>query len=70
MSTKTIDSAFEFAPAKAPKTQQDGAWATLITGLKAIREGIVLASEYKALTDRGVASDVAARKVFERIGRD
>lgn len=67
MSIKTFDSALDFTPARS-KAARRGFGSTLWQTLAAIREGINLASEYKALTNRGVASDVAARKVFEKIG--
>lgn len=67
MSIKTFDSALDFTPAHA-KPARTGIVPTILKTLDAIREGITLAGEYKDLTNRGVASDVAARKVFEKIG--
>ncbi len=65
MSIKTFDSALDFVPEKkAPST----AWKSIVSGFDAIREGIALAGEYKELTNRGMASEAAARKVFEKIG--
>ena len=73
MSTKTFDAkafdgGLDFVP--APKQRTGSIWNTLALSLAAIREGIELAGEYKELTNRGMASDAAARKVFERIGKD
>ena len=66
MSIKTFDSALDFMPAKPAR---GGIWAAISKSFQAIREGIALAGEYKELTNRGMASDVAARKVFDKIGR-
>ena len=70
MSIKTFDSALDFVPAAKPRT--GGAALGLLKAIgdtfSAIREGIDLAGEYKDLTNRGMASDIAARKVFEKIG--
>lgn len=66
MSIKTFDSALDFTPAQT-KPARRGFFSALLQSFAAIREGIALAGEYKALTNRGVASDVAARKVFEKI---
>lgn len=68
MSIKTFDSALDFTPAHT-KTARPGFFATVLKTLAAVREGITLAGEYKELTNRGVASDVAARKVFSKIGK-
>ncbi len=68
MSIKTFDSALDFIPAAKPRTS--GVLGAIATTFSAIREGIDLAGEYKDLTNRGMASDVAARKVFEKIGRN
>lgn len=67
MSAKTFDSALDFVPEK--KARSGGVLSAILGGLSAIREGIEVAGEYKALTNRGVASDVAARMVFEKIGK-
>ena len=67
MSIKTFDSALDFMPAK--RVRPSGFWAVMADSFSAIREGIEIAGEYKALTSRGVASDVAARKVFDKIGK-
>jgi hypothetical protein len=64
---KTFDSALDFVPAKPARS---GGVLKMVGGVfAAIREGIDLAGEYKELTNRGMASDVAARKVFEKIGQ-
>ncbi len=66
MSIKTFDGALDFLPASKPRS---GGFLRLIgETFLAIREGIDLAGEYKELTNRGMASDVAARKVFDKIG--
>lgn len=66
MSIKTFDSALDFLPARKPRT--GGVLRMIGETFLAIREGIDLAGEYKELTNRGMASDVAARKVFDKIG--
>ena len=67
MMTKAFDSALDLVPeAKAGK---GGLWSKLLASLASISEGIRLASDYKALTGRGIAPDVAVRKVFETIRR-
>jgi hypothetical protein len=66
---KSFDSALDFNPATKPERTQS-AWSSIVIGFDAIREGIRLAGEYKALTNRGVASEVAARRVFNKIDRD
>ena len=66
MSIKTFDSALDFVPAAKPRA--GGVIKAIGDTLSAIREGIDLAGEYKELTNRGVASDIAARKVFQMIG--
>ena len=66
MSIKTFDSALDFTPAKPAR---GGVWTAISKSISAIREGIALAGEYKDLTNRGMASDAAARKVFDKIGR-
>ena len=66
MSIKTFDSALDFTPVKPAR---GGMWAAIASSFAAVREGIVLAGEYKALTNRGMASDAAARKVFDKIGK-
>lgn len=67
MSVKTFDSALDFVPARKPS--QRGFLATIVEAFKAVREGIDAAGEYNELTSRGVASDVAARRVFDKIGK-
>lgn len=67
MTVKTFDAALDFVP--AAKARTTGFWAVLSQSFSAIREGIAVAGEYKELTGRGMAADVAARKVFEKIGR-
>lgn len=67
MTTKTFDSALDFVPAKSAPAK--GVLAVISESFAAIREGIAIAGEYKELTNRGVPSDVAARKVFEHIGK-
>lgn len=67
MSSHSISSALPLGPVKRPRT--GGFWAGIASTFLSIREGVELASEYKDLTDRGMASDVAARKVFDKIGR-
>ena len=67
MSIKTFDSALAFDSDRKART--GGVLRAILNGLAAIREGIVLAGEYKMLTNRGMSSDAAARKVFEKIGR-
>lgn len=66
MSIKTFDSALDFTPAKPARSS---AWGVIASSFAAIREGIELAGEYKELTNRGMASDAAARKVFDKIGK-
>jgi hypothetical protein len=66
MSIKTFDSALDFVP--EPKVRTTGAWASIVAGFEAISEGISIAAEYKELTNRGMNSEAAARKVFEKIG--
>jgi hypothetical protein len=70
MSIKTFDSALDFIPAAKPRTAgvAGGVFKAISDTFSAIREGINLAGEYKELTNRGMASDAAARKVFEKIG--
>ncbi len=67
MSVKTFDSALDFVPANT-QTQR-GILSTIVEAFKAIREGIDAAGEYNELTSRGIASDVAARRVFDKIGK-
>jgi hypothetical protein len=67
MSTKTLDTPITFASAK--ESPVGGFVKGVVDTLTSIREGIDLAAEYRTLTARGVAPDVAARKVFERIGK-
>ncbi len=69
MSVKTFDSALDFVPAASSKPAQRGVFAAVVEALKAVREGIDAAGEYHELTARGVASDVAARRVFDKIGK-
>lgn len=66
MSIKTFDGALDFLPASKPRS--GGILRMIGETFLAIREGIDLAGEYKELTNRGMASDVAARKVFDKIG--
>lgn len=66
MNIKSFDSALDFVPATVAK---DSFWSKLTSSLGAISEGIQLANDYKTLTARGVAPDVAVRKVFEQIKR-
>ena len=68
MTIKTFDSALDFVP--EAKVRHSGVWHAISASFSAIREGIALAGEYKALTNRGMASDAAARKVFEKIGHN
>jgi hypothetical protein len=67
MNVKAFDSALDFVPEKAARPQ--GAFHAAAQWFNSIREGIVLAGEYKELTARGMPSDQAARKVFEKIGK-
>ena len=67
MAIQTVNGHFPADSAKGA-AHHDGFWTTLVNGFRAISEGITLAGEYKELTNRGVPSDVAARKVFEKIG--
>ncbi len=67
MNVKTFDSALDFVP--ATKQSHRGVLFAIVEAFKAIREGIDAAGEYHELTSRGVASDVAARRVFEKIGK-
>lgn len=69
MSTKTYDSALDFMPERK-RVAQGGFLRGILAGLAAIREGIDCAGEYKELTNRGMPSDAAARKVFDKIGRN
>jgi hypothetical protein len=65
MSIKALEPSVDFASAK--KTSAGSFWKGVLYTLASVREGIDLAAEYKTLTTRGMAPDVAARKVFERI---
>jgi hypothetical protein len=66
MSIKALETSADFASAK--EAPSGGSfWKGLLYTLVSVREGIDLAAEYKTLTTRGMAPDVAARKVFERI---
>ena len=65
MNVKPFDSALDFLPA----SKTSGLWSKLVASLSAINEGIRLAHDYKALTGRGVAPDVAVRQVFDTIRR-
>lgn len=67
MNVKAFDSALDFVPAKAVRSH--GVVHAVVQWFSSIREGIVLAGEYKELTARGMPSDEAARKVFEKIGK-
>lgn len=67
MNVKAFDSALDFVPGKAARP--NGFISAVLEWLNSIREGIVLAGEYKELTARGMPSDQAARKVFEKIGK-
>lgn len=67
MNVKAFDSALDFVPAKSARDATG--FAAVGEWFKSIREGIVLAGEYKELTARGMPSDQAARKVFEKIGK-
>jgi hypothetical protein len=67
MNVKAFDSALGFVPEKA--TRPHGFFQAASQWFNSIREGIVLAGEYKELTARGMPSDQAARKVFEKIGK-
>ena len=67
MSTKAFDSALDFVPAAKPG--KGGLWSKLVSSLESIREGIRLAGDYKTLTSRGVAPDIAVRQLFETIRR-
>ncbi len=69
MSIKTFDSALDFVPEATKPVRSSGILAGIVNGFSAIREGIDLAGEYKELTNRGMASDEAARKVFDKIGK-
>ncbi len=66
MNVKTFDSALDFVPA-AMGPRSLSTWGSILLSFGAIREGITLAGEYKDLTNRGMASDAAARKVFDKI---
>lgn len=66
MNIKTFDSVIDFMPA-ARRPRRMSVWGSIVMSFGAIREGITLAGEYKDLTNRGMASDAAARKVFEKI---
>ena len=65
MSVKAFDSALDFVPAKLANPNRV---TTIGDWFSSIREGIALAAEYKELTGRGMRSEAAARKVFEKIG--
>ncbi len=60
MSTKTIDSTIAFSDAGR------GVVGYLIAFWESITSGIAAHNEYSALTARGVASHVAAEKVFNK----
>ena len=66
MSINTVNTSVDLAPAK--ESSAGSFWKGVLYTLSSVREGIDLAAEYRALTARGMAPDVAARKVFERIG--
>lgn len=67
MNVKAFDSALDFVPEKAGR--REGSLLSIFDWFSSIREGIVLAGEYQELTARGMPSDQAARKVFEKIGK-
>lgn len=67
MSIKTFDSALDFVPATKPAN--GGVLKSILSVFGAIREGIDLAGQYKDLTNRGMASDEAARQVFNQINK-
>lgn len=66
MNVKAFDSALDFVP-NSGKNRTGSVWSWIVSSLTSISEGIRLASDYKTLTARGVAPDVAVRKVFEQI---
>ena len=67
MNLKAFDSALDFVPETA--VSRKGILDHVLVPFAAISEGIKLASDYKALTMRGVSPDVAVRRVFEQIKR-
>ncbi len=69
MTAKTYDSALDYIPERK-QTQSRGILRGILASLTAIRQGIDCAGEYQELTNRGMPSDVAARKVFDKIGRE
>ena len=69
MTVKTFDSALDFVPNQKKAERTGSPWSAIVIGFDAIREGIQLAGEYHELTNRGMASDAAARKVFNKIGK-
>ena len=68
MNVKAFDSALDFVPANE-SSGKNGIWGMIVASFDAISEGIRLASDYKTLTARGVAPDIAVRAVFEQIKR-
>jgi hypothetical protein len=66
MSTTTsYDDARDFMPkAESAQARRPSLLASLKTVLQAMSEGLSAAQRYRELTGRGVAPDVAARRVF------
>jgi hypothetical protein len=68
MSIKALETSADFAPAKEA-SEGTSFWKGLLYTLVSVREGIDLAAEYRTLTSRGMATALAAQKVFERINK-
>jgi hypothetical protein len=65
MSTKTYDSALDFAPADGA-AGRTGLFARVKEYVSAMHAGLEAWREYDRLTAAGIAPDEAARKSFEK----
>ena len=65
MNVKAFDTALDFIP--SGKSRKGGPFGAVASWFGALNEGITLAGQYKELTARGVAPDVAVRALFEQI---
>ena len=68
MNFKDSDSALDFDPSSG-HARKGGPIGAISSWFAAMNEGITLAGQYKELTARGVAPDIAVRKLFEQIKR-
>lgn len=67
MNVKAIDSTVDIHDEMG--AGHKGPFGMISAWFSALNEGITLAGQYKNLTARGVAPDLAVRKVFEQIKR-